>query len=98
MDRDLLHHGIVLLQLKTIRGVFTILLRNIPGGTRKTRLLVLSALQNDLDSIAFTFLCHDGNALNLKLNTHVETLAGTHLQVQVDTVFVDVAQRGGRHL
>ena len=52
------HNRIVLFQFQALRRVFTVLLRHVARSSWQTAGFVLRALENDLEPIAFTFLCH----------------------------------------
>lgn len=54
----LAHDRVVLLQFEAFRRVLAVLLGDVPGGAGQTAVLVLGALENDLEPIAFAFLCH----------------------------------------
>ncbi len=73
-----LQNRIVLLQLKTIRGVLTVLLRYVTRSTWHATGLVLSTFENNLDAVTFRFLCHDGidlKDLQLQLHSGINTFA-----------------------
>ena len=57
MKGNFFQNRIVLLQLKTLSGVLTVLGGNVAGGAGHATVLVLGALHDYLDAIAF--LCHD---------------------------------------
>ena len=59
MERHTLEDGIVLSQLKTLGRILSVLGRDVAGRPWHTTLLVLGALEDDLYSISFSFLCHD---------------------------------------
>lgn len=52
------HDGVVFFQLHTVRGVFAVFLRNVARGAGETAVFVLRALKDNLNAVAFTFLCH----------------------------------------
>ena len=56
MNRITLQNCIILLNLQSIRSIFSILRCNITRGSWFTRLFVLCSLQDNLNSISF--LCH----------------------------------------
>ena len=56
MKGNFFQNRIVLLQLKTLSGVLTVLGGNVAGGAGHTTVLMLCALHDYLDAIAF--LCH----------------------------------------
>ncbi len=53
MKRYALEERVVLLTLDTGRRIFAVFGRNVPRHARSARSLLLSAFQNNLDSIAF---------------------------------------------
>ena len=58
MNSHSLEDGVVLLQLHTVGGVLTVLRRDVTRSSGQTALLHLCALQNHLNSVAFSLLCH----------------------------------------
>lgn len=58
MKGDLLQVWIVFHPLETIGSVLTILGRDVARHARDAACLLLSTLKNNLDAIAFCFLCH----------------------------------------
>jgi hypothetical protein len=56
MNGHFFKDGVEFFQLQTVGCVLTILLRNVTRCTRHARILVLGALHDNLNSIAF--LCH----------------------------------------
>ena len=49
----LLHNGVVLLQLHTGSGIFTVLGSDVTGSAWQTRILVFGAFHNYLNPVAF---------------------------------------------
>ena len=64
MKSHLVEVWVVFHTLKTVRGVLLVLGGDIPGHSRDTALLLLSALQDDLHPVSFSFLCHNYFRLN----------------------------------
>ncbi len=58
MYGNFLHERIELLHLQTLRSVLSVFGSDIPRHARYAGVFLLSALQNHLNSIAFSFLCH----------------------------------------
>ena len=59
MNGHLLQNGIVFLQFQTFGGVLAVLGSDVTRGTGHTACLVLGAFKNNLNAIAFRFLCQD---------------------------------------
>ena len=53
-----LEDGVVLLQLKALRGVLAVLGGDVTAGTGHTTIFVFGALEDNLHAISFYFLCH----------------------------------------
>ena len=53
-----LQDGIIFLPLKPVRGILPVLCSNIPGSPWFAALLVFRTLQNNLQSVPFSLLCH----------------------------------------
>lgn len=60
VNSDTLENGIVLLQLKTLGGVLAVFGGNVSGCTGHAAGFVLGALENNLNAVTFSFLCHGG--------------------------------------
>ncbi len=58
VNRVFTHDGVVFFQLHAVRRIFTVFLRHVTRSSGQAAVFVLSALQNDLDTVAFAFLCH----------------------------------------
>jgi hypothetical protein len=52
------HDGIVFFQFHTVGSVLAVFLRDVTRCARKAAVFVLRTFQNDLDAVAFAFLCH----------------------------------------
>lgn len=52
------HDGIVFLQFHAVGRVLAVLLGDVARGAGQAAVLVLGALQDDLDAVAFAFLSH----------------------------------------
>ena len=58
MNRHLAQDGVVLFQLQALGRVLAVFLSDVAGSTRSAGCLVLCALENYLDTVAFAFLGH----------------------------------------
>ena len=56
--RHFLQHGIVFFQFQPLRGVFSVLCRNISGGAGHAARFVFCTFQNHLHPVTFCFFCH----------------------------------------
>ena len=52
------HDGVVLLQFHTIRVVLAVLFSDVAGSAGKTAVFMLCTFQDNLNAVAFAFLCH----------------------------------------
>ena len=56
-----LENGVVLLQLKAFGCILAVLCGNVTAGTGHTTVFVFGALEDNLYTISFNFLCHGSN-------------------------------------
>jgi len=85
---------IVLLELQTLGGVLAVLGRDVTADAGNAGALLLGALEDDLDAVAFSFLCHNSVPFLLVDNLDFSEVAflGCLLQGGVKTHLVNVAQ------
>ena len=100
VNRHTLEDGVVFLQLQTLGRVLSVLGCDVAGSSGKSALFHLSALQDNLDSVAFSLFCHGDVSFRLTDDSDVFgiTIAGGYslLQSGVKTNLVDHAQTGSR--
>ncbi len=92
-----LEDGVVLLQLKALRGVLAVLGGDVTAGTGHTTIFVFGALEDNLYAISFYFLCHGLNRLADYFNVLViaEALGHSSLEGAVETYLIDETKTGG---
>lgn len=58
VNGHLLEDGVELLQFQALRGILLVLHRDITAGAGHAAVLVLGALEDHLNPVAFALLCH----------------------------------------
>ena len=83
MESHLVEIGVVLHALQTVWSVLTILGRDVARHTWYAARFLLRALQDDLDAVAFCFLCH---CLSLLIVQETFLLSTTESGLEADLV------------
>ena len=87
--------GVVFLELQTLGGVLAVLGRDVTAHAGNATALLLGALEDNLDAIAFCFLCHNTVAPFLLVDNGdfgEVTLLSSLLERCVETHLVNVTQ------
>ena len=99
MDCHPLENGVILLEFQSLRSILPVLGGDITGSARHTAVFVLSAFQDNLNPVAFYFLCHSINSFLLLRNDSdvfpiAITVSDCLLEGGIKTFLVDYSQAG----
>ena len=99
MKSHLLQDGVILHQLHTLGRIFAVLRGDVAAHTGQTTVLLLSALQDNLDAIAFCFLaCHLLISYHFNILPVYISVGNSLLQCSVKTYFINHAKASGADL
>jgi len=100
MDCHPLENGVILLKFQSLRSVLPVLGGNVTGSARHTAVFVLSAFQDNLNPVAFYFLCHSSMNSFLLLRNDSDvfpiaiTVSDCLLEGGIKTFLVNDSQAG----